>query len=88
MVESILLNHQLLFKARGYANKEIMNRLENFEARPEQTIFKKGDPSNYFYIIIQGSIEISHWSLSLATADRNKGQRTKDKGQRTNRRLP
>lgn len=62
MVESILLNHQLLFKARGYANKEIMNRLENFEARPEQTIFKKGDPSNYFYIIIQGSIEISHWA--------------------------
>lgn len=27
MVENILLNHQLLFRARGYANKDIMNRL-------------------------------------------------------------
>lgn len=56
MVEDILLNHQLLFKARGYANKEIMNRLENFQAAPKQIIFRKGDPSNYFYIIIYGTI--------------------------------
>ena len=32
MVENILLNHQLLFRAKGFANKEIMNRLENYQA--------------------------------------------------------
>ena len=62
MVEGILLNHQLLFRARGYANKEIMNRLECLEANTNQVVFKKGDPSTYFYIIIQGKLEVSEWA--------------------------
>ena len=35
---------------------------ENFEATVNQVIFKKGDPSSYFYIIISGSIRISDWA--------------------------
>jgi CRP-like cAMP-binding protein len=36
-----------------------MNRLESFKTLPKQVIFKKGDPSDYFYIIIHGTIQIS-----------------------------
>jgi CRP-like cAMP-binding protein len=51
-----MVKHSLLFKARGYANREIMNRLESFKAKAEDTIFCKGDPSTYFYVIVRGSV--------------------------------
>jgi len=56
LVEDILLNHQLLFRARGFANKDIMNRMEKLTAQTNQVIFRKGDPSVYFYIIIKGKV--------------------------------
>ena len=56
LVEDILLNHQLLFRARGYANKDIMNRMERLSAQANQIIFRKGDPSAYFYIIVKGKV--------------------------------
>jgi CRP-like cAMP-binding protein len=39
-----------------------MNRLESFKAKAEDTIFCKGDPSTYFYVIVRGSVEISNWA--------------------------
>ena len=36
-----------------------MNRLESFKAAQGQLIFAKGDPSNYFYVVVKGEVEIS-----------------------------
>jgi CRP-like cAMP-binding protein len=44
-----------------------MNRLEKLSANPNQVIFRKGDPSAYFYIIIKGKVEISEWAEGEGT---------------------
>ena len=74
------MNHHLLFRARGYANKDIMSRLESLQANKGQTIFKKGDPSTYFYIIIQGNVEISDWASGERSKVISRGESFGDMG--------
>ena len=74
------MNHHLLFSARGYANKDIMSRLESLQANKGQTIFKKGDPSTYFYIITRGNVEISDWASGERSKVISRGESFGDMG--------
>jgi signal-transduction protein with cAMP-binding, CBS, and nucleotidyltransferase domain len=59
MIEDLLLGHHLFYKVKTFAGREIITKLEKFTAEAGEIIFRKGDISNYFYIILEGTINIS-----------------------------
>ena len=64
LVEGTLQKHYLLYKAKGYAAKEIVNNLDKFELESGQVVFTKGDESTYFYVILSGRVAISDFDES------------------------
>lgn len=58
MIEGLLQGHHLFYKVKSFTGREIMSKLEKFTAKQGDVIFRKGDPANYFYIILEGIVEI------------------------------
>lgn len=58
MIEGLLQSHHLFYKVKSFTGREIMSKLEKFMAKEGETIFRKGDHADYFYIILEGIVEI------------------------------
>jgi CRP-like cAMP-binding protein len=74
MIEDLLQGHHLFYKVKNIKGKEIINKLEKFVAEPGETIFKKGDPANYFYIIVEGVVQISGFAEGFEPKNLGRGE--------------